>query len=342
MYPDQTPSILTGKTKMKIKLGKCCAVTFAAAVLAVGAMSAQAQEVTLRAVNAFQEGTYFARNFEDFVKRVNAEGKGVVQINYLGGPKAISPGEHATALRRGVVDMANTTASYTANLVPEGMAMNFTSRSMDELRKAGMIDYMNQLYMDKGMYYLGRTAEGIPYHVFTNKKIEKFSDFQGQKLRVAPIYRDFFQSLGATMLQTQAGEVFTALERGAVDGYGWPLIGIFDFGWQEKTKYRIDPGFYSVEVGMVMSKAAWEKLTAQQREFLEQQVARLEAGNLERARIDSEAEIKRMDEAGLKTLTLQGQDRQKFRDAAYETAWEGLIKVSPKHASKLRELTSAN
>src|SRR5690606_5488303 len=39
--------------------------------------SAQAQEVTLKAINAFQEGTYFARQFEAFVKRVNEEGKGL-------------------------------------------------------------------------------------------------------------------------------------------------------------------------------------------------------------------------------------------------------------------------
>jgi TRAP-type mannitol/chloroaromatic compound transport system substrate-binding protein len=44
------------------------------------------------------------------------------------------------------------------------------------------------------------------------------------------------------------GEVYTALERGVVDGYGWPTAGIFDLGWHEKTKFRVDPGFYTAEV----------------------------------------------------------------------------------------------
>jgi hypothetical protein len=70
-----------------------------AVALAVPALGAQAQEVTLKAVNAFQEGTYYARNFEKFVQKVNAEGKGVVQINYLGGPKAIPTMEQGAALR---------------------------------------------------------------------------------------------------------------------------------------------------------------------------------------------------------------------------------------------------
>ena len=51
--------------------------------------AAWSQEITLKAVNAFPEGTYYARNFERFVKRVNEEGKGLVQIHYIGGPKAI-------------------------------------------------------------------------------------------------------------------------------------------------------------------------------------------------------------------------------------------------------------
>src|SRR3972149_6856192 len=55
--------------------------------------SSLAQEVTLRAVTAFAEKTTYSRGFEKFIERVNAEGKGVVQINYIGGPKAMPPFE---------------------------------------------------------------------------------------------------------------------------------------------------------------------------------------------------------------------------------------------------------
>jgi len=51
------------------------------AALWLAPLPAAAQEVTLKAVNAFNEGTYYARNFERFVKKVNDEGKGIVQIN---------------------------------------------------------------------------------------------------------------------------------------------------------------------------------------------------------------------------------------------------------------------
>ena len=205
-------------------IARACALA-----LAVAGGTAFAQEVTLKAVNAFQEGTYFARGFEKFVKKVNDEGKGIVQINYIGGPKAIPTFEQPNALRNGVVDMANTTSSFTAGLVPDGLALNYTRLTQAEMRKNGIFDQINASYADKGLYYYARTGEGIPYHLYLNKKIDS-ADLSGLKIRVAPIYRDFLQKQNATVVQMAPGEVYTALERGVVDGYAWPMIGIFDLG----------------------------------------------------------------------------------------------------------------
>lgn len=300
-----------------------------------------AQEITLRAVNAFPEGTYFAQTFETFVKKVNAEGKGILQINYLGGPKAMPASQHGTSLRRGVIDLANTTASNTSSLVPEGMALSFSSRPMSELRRNGALDYLNQLYLEKDIYYLGRTAESIPYHIFTNKKIANLSELKGQKLRISAIYRDFFLALDTRVTDIPYGEVYTALERGVIDGFGWTLVGIFDLGWQEKIKYRIDPGFYSVEAGMVMSANVWKGLTHEQRAFLEKQVKQLEEENPKRAKIDIERELNRLKDGGIQTITLDPDEAKRFIQTANGAAWDGLEKIS-KHGGKLRFMMSGS
>ena len=75
------------------------------------------------------------------------------------------------------------------------------------------------------------------------------------------------------------GEVYTALERDVVDGYGWPIGGIFDLNWQEKTKFRVDPGFYDAEVALIMNLDAYKKLTPKQKAFLDKQALALEAMN---------------------------------------------------------------
>jgi TRAP-type mannitol/chloroaromatic compound transport system substrate-binding protein len=116
---------------------------------------------------------------------------------------------------------------------------------MAELRKNGGYDAMAALYAQKmNAIFLARLVDNNPFHLYLNKPIEK-ADLTGLKLRITPVYRDFFQALGATVVQTAPGEVYTALERGVVDGYGWPITGVFDLGWNEKTKYRVDPGFYT-------------------------------------------------------------------------------------------------
>ena len=81
--------------------------------------------------------------------------------------------------------------------------------------------------------FLARLVDNNPFHLYLNKQINK-PDLTGLKIRITPVYRDFFQALGATVVQTAPGEVYTALERGVVDGYGWPITGIFDLGWKRR------------------------------------------------------------------------------------------------------------
>jgi TRAP-type C4-dicarboxylate transport system substrate-binding protein len=313
-------------------LGLCVAAAALAAPLA-----AQAQEITLKAVNAFQEGTYYARNFERFVKKVNDEGKGLVQINYIGGPKAIPTFVQGNALRSGVVDMSNTTTSFVAGIVPEGLAINYTTHTMAEMRKNGAIDYLNKIMMEKGLYYYARTGEGVQYYIYSNKRIDK-ADLTGLKLRIAPIYRDFFQKLGANVVQIAPGEVYTALERGVVDGYGWPLLGIFDLGWHEKTKFRIEPGFYAIELGVIFSANTWRKLNPAQRAFLEKQAVWLESQNVDMAAKDAPAEIKKQQDAGLQVIKLDAEQSRILQKTAYDAAWDAVVKSSPAHGAKLREM----
>lgn len=312
------------------------ALGFGAVALAAS-FFASAQEITLRAANAFQEGTYFARNFERFIKKVNEEGKGLVQINYVGGPKAIPTFELANALRSGVVDVANTAAAFTTSVVPEAIAINYTHMTMAEMRRSGVFDVYDKLYQDKGLHYFARTGEGVRYYIYSTRRIDR-ADLAGIKLRSNPIYREFFQKLNAGVVQIAPGEVYTALERGVVEGYGWPLIGIFDFGWQEKTKFRLEPGFYDIELGAVFNLNTWRKLTPQQRQFLEKQGAWLEAQNADMAAKDAPAELKRQQEAGIQVVKLDDAQAKLFLKTAYDAAWNALVAASPVNGPKLREL----
>jgi len=299
--------------------------------------SAWAQEVTLRAVSAFAEKTTYSRGFEKFIDQVNADGKGVIQINYIGGPKAMPPFEVGNALKTGVIDIANTTGAFTTNVMPESDAWKLTERPMSELRKNGGYDYMAVIYAQKmNAIFLARLVDNNPFHLYLNKPVAS-PDLTGLKIRITPVYRDFFQALGATVVQTPPGEVYTSLERGVVDGYGWPITGIFDLGWHEKTKYRVDPGFYTAEVSVLVNKTAWAKLSDKQRAVLRKAADRAEAEAAAEFDAENAKDTKRQADAGIQTITFDAAAAAAYRTKAYQAGWEGIIKQSPEHGPKIRD-----
>jgi TRAP-type C4-dicarboxylate transport system substrate-binding protein len=308
-----------------------------AALLALTATAAAAQEVTLKAVTAFAEKTTYSKPFERFIDNVNKNGKGLVQINYIGGPKAMPPFEIGNALKSGVIDIANSAGAFYINLMPESDAWKLTQRPMAEIRKNGGYDTMAALYAQKvNAIYLARLVDNNPFHLYLNKQITK-PDLSGLKIRITSVYRDFFQALGATVVQTAPGEVYTALERGVVDGYGWPITGVFDLGWNEKTKYRVDPGFYSAEVSVLVNKTTWDKLNDAQKEVLRKAGAEGEALGPGEFAEENAKDTKRQADAGIQTIKFDGAAGQEYYDKAYTTGWEGIAKQNPEAARKLKE-----
>jgi TRAP-type C4-dicarboxylate transport system substrate-binding protein len=302
------------------------------------ANAAMAQEVvTLKAVTAFTENTTYSRPFERFINRVNEDGKGILRINYIGGPKALPPFEIGNALKGGVIDIANAAGAFYTNVMPEADAWKLTERPMSELRRNGGFDTMAPVYAQKmNAIFLARLVDNNPFHLYINKPITT-PDLTGLKLRITPVYRDFFQTLGGTVVQTAPGEVYTALERGVVDGYGWPITGIFDLGWNEKTKYRVDPGFYTAEVSVLINKSSWDRLKEAQRNVLRKSAERGEAEAVAEFAEENEKEVKRQAAAGIQTIKFEGATADTYLTKAYQAGWDGIIRQSAVTGPKLKE-----
>jgi TRAP-type C4-dicarboxylate transport system substrate-binding protein len=299
---------------------------------------ADAKEVTLRAISYTPKGSVFSQEFERFVDKVNAEGAGIVKINYLGGaPQVMPPTEVGAAVSTGVVDMANVACSLCIGQFPIATATFFSDLSIKEMRATGIWDTLNRLYNQKmNAYYLARTQEKTQMSLFMNKKIDK-PDLTGFKVRTSPWHNPFVVALGGTPVATSLQDAHTALERGVVDGTVWPTIGIFDFGLQGVTKYRVDPPFWSLDVSVLVNLDAWnKKLDAQQRAFLTKAAAWLEEFNTEGVKL-MQRERKRQEDFGMQVITFKGKDCQRYVQSAYDAAWAVLIERDPSNARMLKE-----
>ncbi len=309
----------------------------AGAALAVAlAAPALAQEVVLRGVSGFPEGTLYSTKFEAFVKQVNEKGKGLIRINYLGGaPKVMPTFDVGKNLRDGLVDIISNTGAYYGNVLPEADAQKLLEVTMAELRKNGGFDYLNKLYAEKmKAHYLARVFNFDEFHIYVNKEIKK-PDFTGLKIRVTPIYRAMVEKLGGTAVTSAPPEVYTLLERNTVDGYGWPARGIFDFSWQKVTKYRIDPGFYNADLQILVNLEVWtKKLNDAQRKLLTDLAMAIENDTSDKAAND--AERKKQESAGIKVIRFSAEDEKKYLEVIRDAGWESVIKASPEHGPKLR------
>lgn len=322
------------KTNRKCLFGSVAMV----AALAFGfSGTVAAEQATLKTVSAFAKGTSIPYTFEKFVADINADSGAPVKLNYIGGPEVMPAFELGNAVRTGVVDVAFVTTAFYTNILPAANALNLTRYSPQELREMGRWDDLQEIWREQmNVHYLAFTNYGNRFHLYTNKEIGS-ADLTGQRLRITPVYRAFFENLGAEVAQTAPGEVYTALERGTVDGYGWPIQGILDLGWHEHTKYRVDPGFYQVEVGVLVNQDAWERMSEGQRAYLTDKAIWLESLNALNEGIN-ESEAKKQAEAGIEVIELEGEERKKFLDAAYEAQWKTLFEQAPENAKKIRAI----
>lgn len=313
------------------------AIAAVAAFALTGVGQAAAQQTTLRTASAFAKGTAIPHTFEMFLEEINSDSDAPVRLNYVGGPEAMPPFELGNAVRTGVVDVAFVTTAFYESLMPAGGALNLTEYSPEELRENGGWAGLQEIWREQmNSHLLAFTNYNNHFHLYTNEPIDS-ADLSGLRLRITPVYRAFFESLGAQVAQTPPGEVYTALERGTVDGYGWPIQGVLDLGWHEHTKYRVEPGFYQVEVSVLVNQDAWEGLSDEEREYLTEMALWLESKNSLNEEIN-EREAQRQAEAGMEVIELTGEEREKFLNAAHEVRWETLAEQDPETTRRIREL----
>src|SRR5258705_1749066 len=328
---ERTPTLLVLHRRRSMKK------TMWLAALALASFGVQAQEVTLRVVSAFPENQFYVKRTIEWIEKVNKEGKGVLQLNFIGGPKAIPTFEVGKSVQSGVVDIGFTTGAFYTNVMPEADILKLSETSAAEQRKNGGYDLINKIWAEKAnMRYLAKVVEFTPFHLYLNKKIDK-PDLTGLKIRITPVYRDFFQSMGAAVMTTAPGEVYTALERGVIDGYGWPIHALFDLNWQEKTKFRVDPGFYNAEVALVINLDKYKSLTSAQRDYLERKAQAYEARN-EFWKSYNQEEAKRQAQAGIQGLNFDAAPSKAYVERAKEIGWANAIKASPQYGEQLQKV----
>lgn len=312
------------------------------ALLSLAATSAQAQEV-IRAVTFTPAQNAFSRSFQNFVDLVNERGGDVVRIQVIGGPETIPNERLGDAQKNGIADMFLIPAGIYLNLVPEGEALAGSNRDPLTVREAGGIDLLNEAYHAKGnAHILAHVDAGAPFHLWfvDRPPIDESGqvDLTGIRLRSSPLYRAFLDELGATSVVQSAPEVYTSLERGVVGGTGYPVTGLRDLGWNKFLKYKIDPGFFQTDVLITMNLDAWNGLSPEAQDIVQQAALEHEQSSYEANTALVASETAAFAAEGIETIELTGEQRVMFLETAYDIAWERLRERDPTMHDELKAI----
>jgi len=143
----------------------------------------------------------------------------------------------------------------------------------------------------RGLFY---GEEGFR-HFFATKELNGIESLKGMKIRVSadPVMTGMTEGLGATPTVVSFSELYSALQTGVVDAAEQPIANYKANSFHEVAPYMILDGHTLGAIQVIITDAAWDKLTKEQQDIL------MEAGKFAseyNRKISEEAENNVMEE----------------------------------------------
>ena len=113
-----------------------------------------------------------------------------------------------------------------------------------------------------------RTAEAF---LHSRKAVKTLDDLKGLKFRTAGAWLAISKGLGAAPVTMPGGEVYTSLERGAIDATEWgTLYENISSGFHKIAKYVVIPGIHqpTAPFELVINQKAWDKLSDRDKQLV--------------------------------------------------------------------------
>ncbi|TCP96565.1 tripartite ATP-independent transporter DctP family solute receptor [Cricetibacter osteomyelitidis] len=233
---------------------------------------------------------------EYFKKTVEEKTNGRYEIrifpnNQLGGEDQIVNG-----LRNGTIEMG-ITGLLLQNVDPVFGVWEWPYLFKDNLeaKKVFSSPISNEIGDQMEKYGIKLLAYGMNGFrvISSNKKIEKFDDFKGLRLRVPlnSLFVDWAKAMGINGQSMPLSEVFTALEQKVIDGQENPYALIKESGLYEVQKYIIQTNHIFSPGLLQISLKTWNKISDEDKKIFEEAAALYQEKQWDLA-IKSEQDVK--------------------------------------------------
>ena len=313
----------------------------AAGMAAIWTGSARAQagkEITLNILRPWPLQSNDCAGYREIINIVNTKGKGKVQLKDMGGEEVFPIREQLSVLRLGKADLLFTSAGYITSNFPEPSVLAYTfGKTPADVRAAGITKKLDSIGRERA----GVALLGIPYwanaHLWLKEPIKTLVDLRTRKVRSHPSYDPLVKALGVSTVNVPFSEMFTALDRGVVDGIAYPYLDIKTYGLEKVLKYRVDPPFWRAGWAIMLANAKqYDALPPDVQQILSSAIEEVERKAPDMFDALSSAESKEWAAAGMKSIKLPDTEWQQTQKAAWEQGLPSLIlQVSPKYGPEV-------
>ncbi len=267
--------------------------------------------------------------------RVKAMSGGRFQIEPFAAGEIVPGLEVMEAVQNGTVQCGHTASYYYigqnpalafATSVPFGLT---ASQHNAWLYQGGGLAAMQKIYSDFNIinFPAGNTATQMGG--WFKRKVTSLSDLKGLKMRIPGLGGQVMSRLGVNVQVLAGGEVFLALERGAIDAAEW--VGPYDdekLGLNKAARYYYYPGWWEPgpTLEVQVNKKAWAKLPREYQEILK--TAAIEANVIMAAKYDV------LNGEALDRLIASGTQLEVYSTEIMETAREAAFDLYAENARK--------
>lgn len=258
-----------------------------------------------------------------FAEYLNAESGGALSVKVFPSAMLGNDVQMLGALPAGTIQFALVGAPTLVGLVKDfgvlDLPYQFNSTAeVDAMLDGPMGQQLLAKLEEKGMVGLGFWEIGFRNLTNSKRPIEKWEDLKGLKIRTvqSPVFRTFFDHLGANAQPMPINEVFSALEMHAIDGQENPISLIATQRYNEVQKYlTLSEHIYTAYV-LLMSKKTWDALDDTQRAQVRKAAEQARNAQRQLARQANSEKLAELKASGMQVNALSDEQRQRFVDQA--------------------------